>query len=558
MANDSQAESVAVDPSEDPYARQPWRQAWPAAWRAEKDNRTLLELFRDAVEHRRGEIALRYFETRFTWDELDALSNAFAEWLVRNGANTGDRIAIILQNVPQFPIACLGAWKAGMLPAPMNPMYKGEELQALFADCRPSVLLCEPQHKEMVTKAANRAGLAPAVLACAAHLDADEFFDALRRCAGASVDLSTPNPRDPALLMYTSGTTGRSKGAIISHASLSFNTATSTRCFAIRDEAIILAIAPLFHITGFVVHFTAWVAARGSLILTYRFDPDAVLAALQAHRPNFTIGAITAFIALLNTPCGSADHFRSLESVYSGGAPIPPSVVAAFEARYGVVIHTAFGMTETCAPTNVSPLGSLQPVDPASGALTIGLPTPGVEARIVTQDGRPAPVGEAGELLLRGPQLMSGYWERPNATAQALEGGWLHSGDIALMNENGWFFIVDRKKDVIIASGFKVWPREIEDVLYRYDGVREAAVIGTPDAYRGETVLAYVSLQPGRHADEAEILAFCRERLAAYKCPRVVIVLDELPKTASGKIMRHVLRSARADEAGRAAEGRLS
>ncbi|MEQ8935369.1 MAG: AMP-binding protein, partial [Amphiplicatus sp.] len=466
----------------------------------------------------------------------------------RNGVKMGDRIALILQNVPQFPIGCLGAWKAGMLPAPLNPMYKEEELQALFEDCRPSVLLSESQHKKMVGAAARRAGLTSSILACAPQSEACEFFAALGSYAGESVEISIPDAQDPALLMYTSGTTGRSKGAIISHAALNFNTATSTRCFAIRDEAIILGIAPLFHITGFVVHFTAWIAARGCLILTYRFDADTVLAALQKHRPHFTIGTITAFIALLNAPGGNADHFRSLESVYSGGAPIPPSVVAAVEARYGVRIHTAFGMTETCAPTTVSPLGSQQPVDPVSGALTIGLPTPGVEARIMNQDGGLAGIGEAGELLLRGPQVMSGYWEQPDATAQALKGGWLHSGDIAVMDENGWFFIVDRKKDVIIASGFKVWPREVEDVLYRHESVREAAVVGTPDAYRGETVLAYVSLKPGREADEGEIVTFCRDRLAPYKCPRTVIVLDELPKTATGKIMRHVLRSARPQE----------
>jgi long-chain acyl-CoA synthetase len=353
--------------------------------------------------------------------------------------------------------------------------------------------------------------------------------------------------------MYTSGTTGRSKGAILSHAALRFNTGTSTRCFNIKNEAVILAIAPLFHITGFVVHFAAWIATRGEVVLTYRFEATSVLAALLEHRPHFTIGAITAFIALLNAPDGTAEHFRSLESVYSGGAPIPPSVVAAFRKRYGVSIHTAYGMTETCAPTMVSPLTSSQPVDPISGALTIGLPTPGVEARIVTDDGFPADIGEAGELLLRGPQLMTGYYKQPEASAQAMQDGWLRSGDVALMDANGWFFIVDRKKDVIIASGFKVWPREVEDVLYRFDGVREAAVVGKPDDYRGETVLAFVSLKPGHAAAEADILAFCRERLAAFKCPRAVIVLDELPKTASGKLMRYSLRSQFAGSAPRGA-----
>jgi long-chain acyl-CoA synthetase len=540
----------------DPYVGQPWGRCWPVAWRTEAaghDERTMLELFEHAVDSKRDETALHFFELNMSWAELDALSDAFALWLRRNGMKSGDRVAIILQNAPQFVVACLGAWKTAMVPVPMNPMYKGEELQALFADCAPATILCEPNHKHVVGSAAGQVGLSPFLLVCAPYLSQEnpgtanaskcEFSEALRLFAGLHLEPAHLDARDPALLMYTSGTTGRPKGAIISHAALSFNTGTSTRCFGIKDEAVILAIAPLFHITGFVVHFAAWIATRGELVLTYRFEATSVLAALLAHRPNFTIGAITAFIALLNAPEGTADHFRSLDSVYSGGAPIPPSIVAAFEQRYGVSIHTAYGMTETCAPTMVAPLGGPQPVDPTSGALTIGLPTPGVEAKIVADSGLLADIGEAGELLLRGPQLMTGYWRQPEATAQAIQNGWLRSGDIALMDENGWFFIIDRKKDVIIASGFKVWPREVEDVLYRFDGVREAAVIGKPDDYRGETVLAYVSLKPGHAAAEADILAFCRERLAAFKCPRSVIVLDELPKTASGKLMRHSLRS---------------
>jgi long-chain acyl-CoA synthetase len=538
------------------YIRQPWRESWPVAWKtnAGRDERTMLDLFRHAVATKGGEIALSFFDMQMPWAELDSLSDAFGLWLRRNGMKSGDRIAIILQNAPQFPIACLGAWKAAMVPVPMNPMYKGEELQALFSDCAPTAILCEPNHRDVVGGAATRVGLSPFVLTCAPYpsrqgveaSDASrcEFSESLRAFEGLPPEPVAPGAeRELALLMYTSGTTGRPKGAMLSHAALSFNTETSTRCFGIKDQAVILAIAPLFHITGFVLHFAAWIATRGRLVLTDRFEASSVLEALLKHRPHFTIGAITAFIALLNEPKGTAEHFRSLESVYSGGAPIPPSIVTAFKQRYGVSIHPAYGMTETCAPTTVSPLGIPQPVDSNSGALTIGLPMPGVEARILMDNGVPAGIREAGELLLRGPQLMTGYWRQPEATANAFEDGWLRSGDVALMDENGWFFIVDRKKDVIIASGFKVWPREIEDVLYRFDGVREAAVIGKADDYRGETVLAYVSLKSGHINVEAEILAFCRQRLAAYKCPREVIVLSELPKTASGKLMRQALRS---------------
>ncbi len=234
-----------------------------------------------------------------------------------------------------------------------------------------------------------------------------------------------------------------------------------------------------------------------------------------------------------------------LAKCYSGGAPVAPGLVEQFEQRFGSYIHNIYGLTESASPSHATPLGARAPVDPASGALSIGVPIPNCEAKVVSLDD-PAvelPPGEAGELALKGPFVFAGYWNKPEETSRAFHDGYFRTGDVAIMDEQGWFYLVDRKKDMIIASGFKVWPREVEDTLYQHPAVREAAVIGVPDPYRGETVKAFVALKEGcGETEPAEIIAFCRDRIAAYKCPREVEFLDELPKTATGKFLRRALR----------------
>jgi long-chain acyl-CoA synthetase len=298
----------------------------------------------------------------------------------------------------------------------------------------------------------------------------------------------------------------------------------------------------LFHITGFQVELcSAWLA-RGMLLLNYRFDPQLVLDSMLVNRPTFTICTITAYIAMMSCAEASANHFSSFHTLYCGGAPIPPPVLERFEQRFGRRISSAYGMTESCAPTHVCPEEMRVPVDSALGCTSIGIPVSNVEILIRRADGCPANSGEAGELLIRGPMLMDGYFNNPQISAETLRDGWLHTGDIACMDAQGWFFLVDRKKDVIICSGFKVWPREVEDVIYGHSSVREAAVVGVPDSYRGETIKAYISLRPGMDLVIDELLQLCRAKLAGYKVPRLVEVLPDLPKTASGKIMRVELR----------------
>ena len=310
-------------------------------------------------------------------------------------------------------------------------------------------------------------------------------------------------------------------------------------------------IAPLFHITGLIGHVGLSYLTPMPLILAYRFEPQVVLDALREHRPTFTIGAITAFTAVLNAPGFSKDDFSSFTSVYSGGAAISPTAEQRFQQATGCQVHNAYGLTETTSPMTLTPKDTPSPVDEASGALSVGVPVPNTVVRIQNDDGEDVPLGEVGEIVADGPQVVAGYWHKPDATESNIPGGALKTGDVGFMNPQGWIFIVDRKKDMINASGYKVWPREVEDVLAEHASVHEAAVVGVPDEYRGETVVAYVSLNPGTAATPDELIAHCKERMAAYKYPRTVYLIDELPKTVSGKILRRELR----DQAAKTAEG---
>lgn len=369
--------------------------------------------------------------------------------------------------------------------------------------------------------------------------------------AVARQGLPAPADRDPratdvALISYTSGTSGTPKGAMNAHANIMVNAERQRAGHPVAEGSAYFALAPLFHITGMVCELAACVANAGTLVLAYRFHPGVVLDAFAEHRPAYTVGPSTAFMALAADPSVTPDHFASFKVISSGGAPLPPALVEGFRERFGPYIRNGYGLTECTAPCASVPPEREAPVDPVSGTLSVGVPGPDTVVRIVDANGDEVPFGEQGEIVVSGPQVVSGYWERPEATADTFPGGELRTGDIGFMDRYGWLYVVDRMKDMINASGFKVWPREVEDVLYTHPAVREAAVIGVPDPYRGETVKAYVSLRPtasGAAATPEELAAYCKERLAAYKYPREVEILPELPKTTSGKILRRELRS---------------
>lgn len=541
---------------EDAARFRPWLKLHDVAAPAAADI-TALDLFRAAPP---SAPALLYFDAALSYAEVDALSERLAGVLAARGVGAGERVAVILQNTPQFVIATVAAWKLGAIVAGLNPMYRQAELEKLFADCAPRAIIChDDQLRTVVNAAAGR--VAPDAVLWTSGREFQRRDDprvlppdtAAPPAAALAQALAAPalpyspgaiGPDDVGLLLYTSGTTGVPKGAMLTHRNLVHNARLSVAHFGLVGQSRIFGVAPLFHVTGFELQLLGAFAAGAAQVLTYRFQPAVVLDAFLEHRPTFIIGAITAFIALMNHPGTTRAHFASFDRLYSGGAPIAPAVVDAFARQFGRGIRSSYGMTELTAPSHLAPASGPIPVDPQSGALSIGIPTPGTDVIVVDEGRRPLGPGEHGEVVVRGPAVMAGYWGKPAESAEVLVGGWMHTGDIGFLDAEGWFYLVDRKKDMISASGFKVWPREVEDVLYAFPGVREAAVVGAPDPYRGETVIAFVSPQPGAELDAAALTRFCRERLAAYKCPARIDILPELPKTASGKITRNVLKPA--------------
>lgn len=515
---------------------------------------TALDLLRAAP---REAPAVFYFDATLTYADIDRFSDRLAGHLAQKGVGRGDRVAIILQNVPQFVIASVAAWKLAAIVVSLNPMYRAPELRKLFKDCEPKAVICHDDQWDNVFPTADSIDPALVFWTSASEFQTRNDGRVLPVQGTApqahalmtvfTSDASAPpvpvlTAQDIGLLLYTSGTTGVPKGAMLTHRNLVANALVCRDHFELNGTSRIFGVAPLFHITGFEIQMIAAFVAGGAMVLTYRFQPQVALDAFLEWRPTFIVGAITAFIALMNQPNATSHHFESFVHIYSGGAPIAPSVIDAFAERFGRAIRSSYGMTELTAASHLAPNVGKIPVDPQSGALSIGKPTPGVDVIVVDDERRPLGPGEHGEVVVRGPEVMAGYWRKPTETDEVLTNGWLHSGDVGFFDGDGWFYLVDRKKDMISASGFKVWPREVEDVIYAFPGVREAAVVGAADPYRGETVVAFVSAQPGAVIDVAALTRFCRERLAAYKCPANVRVLDDLPKTESGKITRNTLR----------------
>ncbi len=523
-----------------------------------------LSIFRAAVARAPHQAAIHYFDGTLSYAELDARSDALAAALIADGVLHGDRVALLLQNVPAFVVGLIAAWKAGAIAVSLNPMNRERELRLLFADCTPKLVITHPETFIEAVQPALAEYPTVRVLTTSAR-DDQTRNDA--RVLGALPPQAPPCPGtralaeviarhrgqrpppvrfsadDIALLVYTSGTTGLPKGAMNRHGNVAFTAQVYRDWIGLTEADGVLGIAPLFHITGLIGHVALAFLLAAPLTLSYRFEPGVMLDALAERRPAFTIGAITALIALMNHPSAQHDALSSLKAIYSGGAPIAPAVVAAFEAKFGLYVRNAYGLTETTSPATICPVHLRAPVDPAFGALSVGVPTYRTEIRIVdAETGAPVADGEAGEITIRGPQVVAGYWNRPEATTDAIRDGWLHTGDIGVMDADGWLYLVDRKKDMINAAGYKVWPREVEDVLCTHPAVREAAVVGVPDAYRGETVKAVLSLKAGAELSADAIIAHCRERMAAYKVPRIVEFIPELPKTVTGKILRRELR----------------
>ncbi|MGW7438132.1 class I adenylate-forming enzyme family protein [Streptomyces sp. NPDC054849] len=557
------------------YAARPWLRLLAPAQRAPvTPPPTVLHAFREAVARAPERTALAYFDGRIGYAGADALSDSLAGHLAARGIRRGDRVAVMLQNTPHFVLAVLAAWKAGAVVVPLNPMYKSGEVGHVLGDSGAAALVCDGRAWEAYLREAVRGSAVRTVLTASDRdfqtRDDPRLFGppaepnpsglAARGLPALlpgvhTADLVTvarqghPAPEDPhltaadtALISYTSGTSGAPKGAMNPHGALTYNAVRQVTSHPLPEGSTYFALAPLFHITGMVCELAACFANAGTLVLAHRFDAGAVLDAFVEHRPAYTVGPATAFMALAAHPDVTPDHFASFQVISSGGAPLPPALVERLRTTFGFYLRNGYGLTECTAPCASVPVHLEAPVDPASGTLSVGLPGADTVVRILDEQGAEVPFGETGEIAVRGPQVVPGYWGLPADTAKAFPDGELRTGDVGFMNPDGWLYVVDRKKDMINASGFKVWPREVEDVLYTHPAVREAAVVGVPDPYRGESVKAYVSLRPGSPVGPEELSAYCAARIAAYKYPRQVEILPVLPKTTSGKILRRELR----------------
>jgi long-chain acyl-CoA synthetase len=474
------------------YDQRPWLKLYapgvPEAIEPEHDS--MLAAFRQTASGNPEKTALQYFETPISYRELEEITDSLAAGLQAAGFQHGDRLAVYLQNVPQFVIAMIATWKAGGIMVSVSPMLKHKELAAQLKDSRASALITLESlwvdvAREVVPDCGVRTVITtseldyldevPALLAGAKRsrdsdtLDLLEFVESHR---GRTPSTPALGPVDIAFLTYTSGTTGPSKGAMNSHRNVVFNAQAYRDWVGLGGDDVAFGVAPFFHITGLIGNLAAPLLTGMPIVMSYRFDADTALEVIERHGATFTVASITVFIALMNASTAGKRDLSKFTKIVSGGAPIAPATVEAYESTFGSYIHNIYGLTETTSPSHCVPIGTRAPVDPDSGALSVGVPIFNTVVRVVDDQGDDVTPGEIGEFVTSGPQVVSGYWEKPEETEHAIPGGALHTGDVGFMDDDGWFYLVDRKKDQINASGYKIWPRDVEDVLYGHDGVQ--------------------------------------------------------------------------------------
>jgi long-chain acyl-CoA synthetase len=478
----------------------------------------------DAVAIRHGGLALRYAE-------LDRAARGIATSLRERGIEPGAAVAIMVPNLPEFTQAYFGILYAGCTVVPLNVLLSGPEVQYHLEDSRAALLVAHPLFEASAKPGAAAAGV-PVVWAAGAGSDTVAGLAAAAPLGALHATL----PTDTAVILYTSGTTGKPKGAELTHSNLFVNCAVVVpKLIPTSPDDVALATLPLFHSFGQTCIQNATIAAGGTFSLLPRFTPEDAFAIMERDRVTLFAGVPTMYFALLHYD-GPARDISALRWCMAGGSAMPVEVMKAFEAKFGVQILEGYGLSETSPVASFNVIG--RPRTPGS----IGYPVFGVEMAILDEKDQPVPDGERGEICIRGHNVMKGYLGRPDATREALRGGWFHSGDVGIRDENGAYRIVDRLKDMVIRGGFNVYPREIEEVLYAHPAIVEAAVIGVAHESHGEEVKAVVvSRDPSLTADE--LIAYCKERLAAYKYPRIVVFAESLPKGPTGKILKRELRS---------------
>jgi long-chain acyl-CoA synthetase len=485
---------------------------------------------------KRGDVtAFKLDDVELTYAALDGASAHMAGLLKSRGIEPGDRVGLMLPNVPYFPAIYYGILRAGAVVVPMNVLLKGREVRFYVED--PGTKLLFAWHD--FAEAAEQGGVDTILVK-------PGEFEQLVGSAEPVTEVAERDASDTAVILYTSGTTGKPKGAELTHANLRRNCATvSEKLAGITADDILLGALPLFHSFGQTCTMNAAVAVGATVTMIPRFDPDKALSILERDRVTIFQGVPTMYNGMLHSDAADSTDTSSLRLCMSGGAAMPAELMRAFEEKFGCIILEGYGLSET------SPVASFNHPDRDRKPGSIGTPIEGVEMQVWDDQGNEVPQGEVGEIVIRGHNIMRGYWNRPDATDEAItDDGWFHSGDMARVDEDGYFFIVDRKKDLIIRGGYNVYPREVEEVLYEHPAVQEAAVIGVPDESLGEEVGAAVVLKKGAEATEDELRDYVKEQLAAYKYPRRVWFSDELPKGPTGKILKREIEAPAAARTG--------
>jgi long-chain acyl-CoA synthetase len=525
----------------------------------------LWRFLEDSARRFPNQVALEFLGKTLTYQELWDKSRRFAQGLRELGVKPGDRVAIMLPNTPQFVIAFFGTLMAGGVGVNVNPLYTPRELRHQLQDAGAETLVIldhllprfleverETPVKRVVVTGIKDFLPFPKNLLYPLKAKKDKLplgfpkregfyaFQSLLQHPPATPHAS--DPEDLALLQYTGGTTGISKGAMLTHRNLVANVlqidAWDSTAKDLLGKGVMLGALPFFHVYGMTVAMNYGLYSGYKIVLLPRPEIHAVVEAIEKHGVTHFPGVPTLYVAFNNFPGIEKRNVKSIRICLSGAAPLPVEVAKGFEEITGARLLEGYGLSEASPVTHSNPV--LGPVKKGS----IGMPFPSVDAKVVDEEGKEVPLGEVGELIVKGPNVMKGYWNRPEETQKALKDGWLFTGDLARMDEDGYFYIVDRKKDMIIAGGYNIYPREVEEVLYQHEAVQEAAVVGVPDPYRGETVAAFIVLKGDYRGKvmEKDIEAFCRENLAAYKVPRIIQFRDSLPKSSVGKILRRELR----------------
>jgi long-chain acyl-CoA synthetase len=557
-----------VDVMTDKYSERPWLKFYEAgvAPSLSYPDITLGNVLSQTAAKYPHQTALLFFGKKITYAELEGLVNQFAHALIDRGIRKGDRVALMLPNIPQMVIAYYGTLRIGAIAVPTNPLYHEHELEVQLNDSRSETLVAVDMFYPVIspvlphTKVKNVVfcgikDFLPFPLNVLYPLKAwiekqwvnvrrrAPFYDFMEMIGQApstpaSIDVS---PADTALLQYTGGTTGIPKGAVLTHRNLFVNATQARAWFAHVQEGreIVLSAIPFFHVYGMTTAMNLGILIGAEMILVPKFHTKEVVALINKYHPTIFPGIQAMYMAIGNYPGIEKYDLTSLQAALSGAGPLMREVQEQFEHLTKARIVEGYGLSEASPVTHANPIFGTRKIG------SIGLPWPDTEARIVdlTTGEQALPVGETGELVIRGPQVMKGYWNKPEETDRTIRNGWLHTGDIAKMDEDGYFYIVDRIKDMIKTLGENVYPREVEEVLYTHPKVQEAVVVGLPyEEYLGEKIKAYIVLKEGQHATAEEIIQHCREQLSKFKVPKEIEFRSQLPKTLVGKVLRRVLR----------------